>query len=104
MKAIVLRELGAAENLKVEEGPDPKPGAGEVVVRLKTAALNHRDVFIWQKLYPNIKLPATLGSDGAGVVATVGEGVNQSLVGREVVIEPGLECGPRHQISVNTDP
>src|SRR5262249_16183590 len=64
------------------------------VVRLKAAALNHRDVFIWQKLYPNIKLPAILGSDGAGVVAAVGEGVDQSLIGREVVIEPGLDWGP----------
>lgn len=98
MKAIVLRELGAAENLKLEEVPDPQPGAGEAVVRLKAAALNHRDVFIWQKLYPNIKLPAILGSDGAGVVAAVGEGVDQSLVGREVVIEPGLEWGPSDEI------
>jgi NADPH:quinone reductase-like Zn-dependent oxidoreductase len=94
MKAIVLRELGAAENLKLEEAPDPQPGAGEAVVRLKAAALNHRDVFIWQGLYPNIKLPAILGSDGSGVVAAVGEGVDRSLIGREVVIEPGLDWGP----------
>ena len=94
MKAIVLRELGSAENLKLEDAPDPQPGAGEAVVRLKAAALNHRDVFIWQRLYPNIKLPAILGSDGAGVVAAVGEGVDQSLIGREVVIEPGLDWGP----------
>jgi NADPH:quinone reductase-like Zn-dependent oxidoreductase len=98
MKAIVLHELGAAENLKLEEVPDPQPGAGEAVVRLKAAALNHRDVFIWQKLYPNIKLPAILGSDGAGVVASVGEGVDQSWIGREVVIEPGLDWGPSDEI------
>lgn len=98
MKAIVLRELGAAENLKLAEAPDPQPGAGEAVVRLKAAALNHRDVFIWQGLYPNIKLPAILGSDGAGVVAAVGVGVDQSLIGREVVIEPGLDWGPSEEI------
>src|SRR5262245_53323484 len=98
MKAIILRELGAAETLKLEEAPDPKPGAGEAVVRLKAAALNHRDVFIWQKLYPNIKLPAILGSDGAGVVAAVGVGVDQSLIGQEVVIEPGLDWGPSEEI------
>ncbi|HEY6400363.1 MAG TPA: zinc-binding dehydrogenase [Blastocatellia bacterium] len=97
MKAIILRELGAAENLKLEEAPDPQPGAGEAVVRLKAAALNHRDLFIWQKLYPGIKLPAILGSDGAGVVAAVGEGVDQSLIGREVVIEPGLDWGPSEE-------
>ncbi len=98
MKAIVLRELGAAENLKLEEVPDPQAGAGEAVVRLKAAALNHRDVFIWQKLYPNIKLPAILGSDGAGVVAAAGEGVDPALVGQEVVIEPGLDWGPSEEI------
>ncbi|HEX2489887.1 MAG TPA: zinc-binding dehydrogenase, partial [Blastocatellia bacterium] len=94
MKAIVLRELGAAENMKIEDAPDPQPGAGEAVVRLKAAALNHRDVFIWQGLYPNVKLPAILGSDGAGVVAAVGAGVDQSLIGREVIVEPGLDWGP----------
>src|SRR5215475_750113 len=93
MKAIVLRELGAAENLKLEDAPDPQPGGGETVVRLKAAALNHRDVFIWQGLYPNIKLPVILGSDGAGVVVAVGAGVDQSLIGQEVVIEPGLNWG-----------
>ncbi|HEY7180863.1 MAG TPA: zinc-binding dehydrogenase [Blastocatellia bacterium] len=97
MKAIILRELGAAENLKLEEAPDPKPGAGEAVVRLKAASLNHRDVFIWQKLYPGIKLPAILGSDGAGVVDAVGDGVDQSLIGQEVVVEPGLDWGPSEE-------
>jgi zinc-binding alcohol dehydrogenase/oxidoreductase len=94
MNAIILRELGAPENLKLETWPDPQAGAGEAVVRLKAAALNHRDVFIWQKLYPNIQLPAILGSDGAGVVAAVGEGADPALVGREVVLEPGLDWGP----------
>jgi zinc-binding alcohol dehydrogenase/oxidoreductase len=98
MKAIVLRELGAAENLKLEEAPNPQPGAGEAVVRLKAAALNHRDVFIWQGLYPNVKLPVILGSDGAGVVAAVGPDVDQSLIGREVVIEPGLNWGPSEEV------
>ena len=98
MKAIVLRELDAAENLKLEDAPDPQPGAGEAVVKLKAAALNHRDVFIWQGLYPNVKLPVILGSDGAGVVAAVGAGVDPSLIGREVVIEPGLNWGPSEEI------
>lgn len=93
MKAIVLRELGSPENLKLEEIPDPQPGAGEVVVKLKAAALNHRDVFILQNLYPKIKLPAIMGSDGAGVVAAVGDGVDQLLLGREVVVDPSLEWG-----------
>jgi NADPH:quinone reductase-like Zn-dependent oxidoreductase len=98
MKAIVLRELGSLENLKLEDAADPQPSAGEVVVRLKAAALNHRDVFIVKNLYPRIKLPAILGSDGAGNVVTVGEGVDRSLVGREVVINPSLEWGDDERI------
>ncbi|MFN7999937.1 MAG: zinc-binding dehydrogenase [Acidobacteriota bacterium] len=93
MRAIVLRELGSVDNLRLEEVPDPQPGPGEVVVRLHAAALNHRDVFIVQKLYPNIKLPAILGSDGAGVVSAVGEGVSAELLGQEVVVNPSLEWG-----------
>ena len=46
MRAVVLREPGPADRLKLEDVPDPTPGAGEVIVRLKAAALNHRDVWI----------------------------------------------------------
>jgi zinc-binding alcohol dehydrogenase/oxidoreductase len=94
MRAIVLRELGPAENLRLEEIPDPVPGPDEIVVRLKAAALNHRDAFIRQGLYAGIKLPIVLGSDGAGEVAAVGEGVDRALVGRPVVIDPGTDWGP----------
>jgi zinc-binding alcohol dehydrogenase/oxidoreductase len=94
MKAIVLRDLGGPEQLRLEDVPDPKPGPGEVVVRLKAAALNHRDVWIRRGLYAGIKLPVILGSDGAGEVAAVGPGVDADLVGRAVVIDPGLDWGP----------
>jgi zinc-binding alcohol dehydrogenase/oxidoreductase len=93
MKAVVLRELGGPENLRYEDAPDPQPGAGEVVVKLKNAALNHRDVWIRKGLYAGIKLPVILGSDGAGVVAEVGTGVDRSLVGQEVIINPSLCWG-----------
>ncbi|MDE3153980.1 MAG: zinc-binding dehydrogenase [Acidobacteriota bacterium] len=94
MKAVVLREIGPPTNLKLEEVPDPAPGPGEVVVQLKAAALNHRDAFIRQGLYAGITLPIILGSDGAGEVAAVGEGVDRSLLGRAVVIDPGMDWGP----------
>ena len=93
MKAIVLRELGEAENLRLEEVPDPQPGPGEVVVRLKAAALNHRDVWIRRGQYAGIKLPIILGSDGAGEVSAIGENADSSLVGRAVVICPTLDWG-----------
>lgn len=93
MKAIVLRDPGGPEMMRLEDVPDPKPGPGEALVRLKAAALNHRDVWIRTAAYAGIKLPAILGSDGAGVVEAVGEGVDGSLVGGEVVINPSLDWG-----------
>ncbi|MBN2907964.1 zinc-binding dehydrogenase [Polycladomyces sp. WAk] len=111
MKAIVLREFGGPEQLRFEVVPDPTPGRGEVVVRLKAAALNRRDYFITINQYPGIRLPAIPGSDGAGIVAAVGEGVDNVAVGSEVVINPTLNWGdnPRvqgpdfHILGVPTD-
>src|SRR5438552_7061785 len=94
MKAIVLRELGEPEVLRLEEVADPEPRPGEVVVRLRAAALNHRDAWIRKGEYAGIKLPVILGSDGAGEVTAVGEGVDRALVGRPVVINPGMDWGP----------
>ena len=93
MQAIVLRELGEASNLRLEEVPDPQPARNEVVVRLKAAALNHRDVWIRRGLYAGIHLPIILGSDGAGEVFATGERVDPGLKGRAVVILPSLNWG-----------
>jgi len=73
--------------------PMPVAGPGEVLVQLRAAALNHRDVFIQQGLYPGIKLPVTPGSDGAGTVAAVGEGVDPVWRGQSVIINPALNWG-----------
>ena len=99
MRAVLLYELGGAENLRMADVQDPLPGENEVVVRLKAAALNHRDVFIRQGLYAGIKLPVILGSDGAGEVCEAGAGVDPSLIGKQVVIFPCFDWGsdPRAQ-------
>src|SRR5881392_4222819 len=93
MKAIVLRELGGPANLKLEDVPDPQPGSNEVIVRLKAAALNHRDVWIRRGQYAGIKLPAILGSDGAGEVVAAGNGVDPAWLKQNVIINPGLDWG-----------
>jgi len=88
MRAVRLHQIGGTENLEIDEVPDPEAPHGGVVVRIEAAALNHRDVFIRQGLYPKIQLPAILGADGAGVVESVAGGVDRSWVGRKVVIVP----------------
>lgn len=93
MKAIRLHELGGPEKLLYEEVPTPKPGSHEVVVRLKAAALNHRDVWIRKGLYAGIKLPIIPGSDGSGTVEQVGAEVDQKWIGQEVVINPSIDWG-----------
>ncbi len=93
MKALVLRELGGPDKLAIEDIPTPEPGAGQVRVKIRTAALNRRDVWITVGAYPRINFPAIAGSDGAGVIDAVGSGVDAKLLGREVVIYPALEWG-----------
>jgi NADPH:quinone reductase-like Zn-dependent oxidoreductase len=93
MKAILLRELGGPERLALEQVSDPEPGPGEAVVALRAAALNHRDAWIRKGLYAGISLPIILGSDGAGEVAAVGDGVDRAWLGRHVVINPSLAWG-----------
>lgn len=88
MKALVLSAVN--EPLELQELPTPQPTAGQVLVRLYAAALNHRDVFIQQGLYPGIKTPVILGSDGAGVVTELGEGVEVGWLNQEVILLPGF--------------
>ena len=82
MKAIVIKEIKAP--LAYTDMPDPVANDGEVVVNIKAAALNHRDVWITKGMYPGIELPGILGSDGAGIVD-----------GREVVICPNIGWGDK---------
>ncbi len=80
MKALQLTEKNQTPVLS--EVPAPKAEKSQKVVQIKAAALNHRDVWIVKGMYPGIKFPAILGSDGAGLVD-----------GREVVIQPGINWG-----------
>ncbi len=93
MKALRLRAAAGPEGLRVEDVDVPQPRDGEALIRIRAAALNRRDLFITQGLYPNIRLPVTLGSDGAGEVAALGSVVAGLDVGDEVVIDPLLGWG-----------
>ncbi len=94
MKAVLLGEHGEAEKLNYGDYSTPEPGPGEVLVRLKAAALNRLDIWVRQG-WPGIKLeyPHILGADGAGVVADVGEDVSEWSPGDRVVIDANIGCG-----------
>src|ERR1700758_4383194 len=78
MKAIRVHEFGSPEVLKLEEVPTPKPSAGEVLGRIHAAGVNPYDTYMRAGTYAvKPKLPYTPGSDGAGVVETVGDGVTK---------------------------
>src|SRR5947208_4748384 len=85
MQAVLVREGGA---LNVESVPDPEPRPDEVVVQLRAAAVNRRDLLVRNPPGPAYEFPLPLvpGSDGAGV---------RRDTGQEVVIYPGLGWGER---------
>lgn len=92
MNAAVITEV--KKPVVFQSVPDPVAAPGRAIVRLKAAALNHRDLWIQQGLYANIKLPLIPGSDGAGVVESVGADADKAWLGREVIINPSLDWGP----------
>lgn len=85
--------------MRYEEVSDPTPGPGEVLIRLRTAALNRRDYFITHNQYPGVTLPTILGSDGAGEIAALGDGVDGLQIGQEVIINPSLDWGDNPRVS-----
>lgn len=99
MKAAVLNQTKQA--LKLETRPEMNPAPGNVIVQLKMAALNRRDFWITQGLYPSIQLPVILGSDGAGTVSKTGSNVDDCWLGEEVIIQPGLNWGENEAFQSN---
>ncbi|MBA2311653.1 MAG: zinc-binding dehydrogenase [Actinobacteria bacterium] len=92
MKAIALNGYGF-DNVKLSEVEDPRPGAGEVVVRIKAAALNRLDLWTLSgDLKISHEFPHPLGADGAGEIDSVGDDVSNLKPGTPVVINPGISC------------
>ena len=90
MRALVLREHGGNDRLALEaDFPDPTPGEGDVVLRVRATSLNYHDVFTRRGM-PGIKIhmPAIMGLDVAGEVMAVGPGVDGWAVGDRVVVDP----------------
>ena len=94
MKTALFRQHGGPEVLEYTDFPTPEPKPGEVLVKLKVAALNRVDVMVrngWPGL--NLEMPHINGADGAGEVARLGDNVTGFEIGDRVVINSNLGCG-----------
>ncbi|KAI0147682.1 hypothetical protein GGR57DRAFT_493794 [Xylariaceae sp. FL1272] len=82
--------------LQLNQNPKPTPKSGELLVRLQAAALNHRDLFQRQHLYPALSFSNPLLADGSGVVEAVGPDTKAEWVGKRVLITPsrGWDAAP----------
>lgn len=90
MKAAVIRAFGDPDVLKLEEIETPKPGPGEVLVKVLAAGVNRLDHYIRAgEIAPELAWPHILGGDAAGEVAALGEGVTGLAVGDRVIPAPG---------------
>ena len=98
MQALQLQDSNS-ERLVISDVDKPEAEIGKALVKLKAVALNHRDQWIREGKYPGIKFGATLGSDGSGVVESVGSTEDEHWVGKEVIINPNINWGdnPAHQ-------
>jgi len=94
MQAVQFSEHGDRDVIEYGDFPDPEPGRNEVVIDVKAGALNFLDVWTRRGL-PGIDLemPHIPGSDGAGVVEAVGEGVTRFDPGDRVAVSAGVSCG-----------
>lgn len=91
MKAVVIREFGGPEQLKLEDAPEPQAGAGQVVVRVHAVGVNPVDAYIRSGAHAvKPRLPFTPGMDAAGVVEATGENVSRVRVGDRVYVAGSL--------------
>ena len=95
MRAIVIHRHGGPNVLTLERAwPRPRPGPGEIVVRVTACALNYLDIFVRRGMPGEPTMfPAITGGDIAGVVDAAGEGVSRPRSGDRVVLNPTWGCG-----------
>ncbi|MGW6796310.1 zinc-binding dehydrogenase [Streptomyces chartreusis] len=104
MKAARITAIGGPEVFGVTDVPTPEPGPGEVLVRIRAAALNRADINIREGRFPEAPPPPmTLGVEGAGTVAVLGAGATGFTVGDRVVINPMLVCDACEFCRTNRD-
>lgn len=92
MNALQIHSNGGTEVLTWESVPDPQPNSDEILVEIKSAAMNHLDIWV-RKGIPGIPFPMIMGSDGSGTVLQSGNPDSHFKEGDEVVIQPLVWCG-----------
>lgn len=95
MRAVQIVEFGGPDVLNVEEVEEPRPGPGDVLVEIRAAGVNFWDTEVRSGIGPPnaVRFPHVLGTDGAGIIRAVGEGVATSRIGESVVTYAELSCG-----------
>src|SRR3954452_14208086 len=103
MKALLSHESGGQENLRFEELPDPKPGPGELLIRVRASAINFPDVLIIEDKYQlKPQRPFAPGGESAGEAIGSGEGVSGGKVGDRLIAALGFG-GLAEQVFVPAD-
>ena len=86
MKQIVISKHGDTDVLKIQEGKDPEPLTGEVLIKVKAIGINFADIMARKGLYPDApKPPCVVGYEVSGIIEAAGQGVESSLVGKSVL-------------------
>jgi zinc-binding alcohol dehydrogenase/oxidoreductase len=97
MRGIVLSSK-LDQKIQLSQVPTPIPLPDEVVVKIKASALNHRDEWSRKGLYPNLKDGVVLGSDGAGIISSIGSAIYNYWIDKEVIINPSINWGENQKV------
>ncbi len=85
MKVFEIQGAFGLDNLKIAERPDPKPGPGQVLIKIGACSVNYRDLLMVNGMYnPKQPLPLIPLSDGVGQVTAIGDGVKRVQIGERV--------------------
>ena len=107
MRVFQIQDDWSIENLKLTERPQPKPGMGQVLLQMKAASLNYRDLLVPERGYGSLtgSLPLIPISDGVGTVVAMGEGVRRVALGDRVcplMIQSWISGAPTMKRLVST--
>ena len=112
MKAIIIREFGAADVMKLEDVPNLRPSDNQILVKIKAAGVNPVDTYIRAGTYAQKPdLPYTPGKDGAGIVEAIGQSVTKFKIGDRVLTADSVSgtyaefclCEEKHLIKLPVD-